>query len=754
MTFGSELKPNEFGAINGYVEKQIDVYGGLYKILSEKAAAEREYGRKVLELARGYQEQLAGIYEAKEGAGDNSLALTDAEAAASESLELLPAVNEWVVRLEEEGRLHMQLASKISTDIADELHQAFGSLGDARKKSLEFYQRLLGERDKVFELKDKARAQYELRSKALGTSQTRQERATNEKDQDKYRQKADKNSSLRNQAKNEYILQVAVANAVKQAVNHQFTPRIMDSMQTINEQRVATTKRLLLQLLAMQEAADSKKVAGTQRAAHVLGRVTPETDSEQYIRKRIDGGLSKWEEQADFRVIVDYAGGEESAMATDGESQVILRNLCLQADRERSRAEHELHAKNEAAEKQRRQTGSGGKGSERALEKAAEAEQDATLVELAIVQHKALRAAVESELGPVDRGSPHEFKSYTVAISKTCDYCGDSIGGLNRKAARCALCSYTCHAKCQIKVSPNCAGPDHESKGGFLSLFGSKKKSRHERSASVVSGASAESGASTDGPASSSNVASGSASQTSLQRQASSYGATLPRRSASQAPQALHDGSPRMAAAGGVSSVGRSNTVGRSGVGSAAGGGSVAGGGGRSPSTATASATDGSYVTVVYDYEGDGSTTLTVHAGDRVRVVEPDTGGHGWIRVSASGQEGLVPTTYVNMDEYSPPHAAPAAASPRSPSIRSNSIHSPAVSQRSWSQQPSTSASASGDYVVALYDFAGRDGEELSFSAGDKIRVTSRDIGGGWLQGTIYGQTGRFPENYIKDEDE
>ncbi|KAJ1933896.1 Protein BZZ1, partial [Linderina macrospora] len=389
----------------------------------------------------------------------------------------------------------MQLASKISGNVAEDLHSAFNSLGDARKKSLDFYQKLLGERDKIYDQKDKARANYETKSKALGSSQSRQERATNEKDQDKYRIKADKNSSARNQAKNEYILQVAVANAVKDAVSHQFTPKVMDSMQTINEQRVTTTKRLLLQLLEMQETADGKRIQRTQRVAHVMNRVTPEADSQAYVRKRIEGGLSKWEEQPDFRVIVDYANGEQDSMARDGESQVILKNMCLQADRERTEADQKLRVKNTEAEKHRLQSQTPGPGADKAIEKAAEAQHEATMLELEIVKHKAVRAAIETELGSVDSGNPHEFKSFTVAISKTCDYCDESIGGLNRKAAKCAACGYTCHAKCQIKVAPNCEGPDPEAKSGFLSRFGTKKnkKGKHARAASAVSGVSMDS---------------------------------------------------------------------------------------------------------------------------------------------------------------------------------------------------------------------------------------------------------------------
>ncbi|KAJ1861948.1 Protein BZZ1, partial [Coemansia sp. RSA 989] len=487
MTFGSELKPNEFGAINGYVERQLDIYSGLSKLLAEKAAAEKEYGRKVLELARSFQDQLKSVYEPKEGAAIDSLALTDAEAAESGPLELLPAANEWALRLEEEGRLHVQLGSKIGGDISEELHKGLDSLSSSRKHTLEFYQKLLSERDHIYEQKDKTRLQYETKSKALVSSQQKQERATSEKEQEKYRQKVDRETAARNQAKNEYILQVAVANEVKNAVNHKFTPRVMDSMQKIDQHRVAMAQNLLLQMLAMQEAAEERQLAGTKRAAYIIKRVAVEVDSAQYVKRRIESGLSKWDEPPDFRVVVDVAAGEDERMALDGESQVILRNICVQAQQEGMQAEQNARTKAHEAEQSRQQQA----GSEQGLEQMFEFERESTLAELEAVQHQAVQAVVEQQLGPVDQGNPHEFKSHTVAISKTCDYCNESIGGLNRKASRCTQCEYTCHAKCQIKVQPNCPGPDPEAKGGLLSLFGSKrgrKKSQvHRRSESVVS---------------------------------------------------------------------------------------------------------------------------------------------------------------------------------------------------------------------------------------------------------------------------
>ncbi|KAJ2033414.1 Protein BZZ1 [Coemansia sp. S3946] len=665
--------PNEFGAINGYTEKQIEVYGALAKLLAEKATAEKEYGRKVVELAQGFQQQLAGLYESSGGSGMDSLALTDAEAEGSGPLELTSAVNEWAARLEEEGRLHVQVGSKTSSDIADELRAAYDGLAEARRKTLDGYQRLLAERDSTYEQKDRARTAYDARSKTLAGSLQRQERATTEKDQEKFRQRADRDTSLRNQAKNEYILQVAVANAAKNAVNRVLTPRAMDAMQAINDHRVAQTRQLLLQMLAMQTAADSCRVAATQRAASVVSRVAPTADSDQLVRRRTAAGQSRWDEPADFRVVVDAAAGEDDAIARDGESQAILRNLGLQAQRDAQRDEEEMRTAAATAEQCRQRAQAGAKGSDRELERAADADGDSAIAELHAVQHHALHAAVELHLGhAVAHGSLHAFKPVTLALSRTCDYCAESIGGLQRKAARCSLCEYTCHAKCQIKVEPNCPGPDTEHKSGFLSMFGTlrgKKKQQHQRSASVLSNDSVGSGA---------PPSIGAASQASLPRQH-----TL--------PPAL----PMLQLT--------------------------------APPTTSLVANVGT-VAVLYDFAGDGATTLTVRASDRVRIVEPDTDASGWTAVELpNGLQGLVPTSYVDMSEYKPPPIQ----------HRMLALNEPKV-----------------EYVVALYDFSARDPDELSFAAGDRIRVVSREIGDGWIQGALSGgREGRLPVAYVQDDD-
>ncbi|KAJ1877411.1 Protein BZZ1 [Coemansia sp. RSA 486] len=523
----------------------------------------------------------------------------------------------------------------------------------------------------------------------------------------------------------------------------------MDSMQTIDEQRVNATKRLLQQMLAMQETANVQLVNGTQRTAHIVGRIAAEVDAAQFVRRRLESGASSWDEQPDFRVVVDLASGDNENMMLDGESQMILRNTCIQAQKNATKAEADAREKHMAADQSRQRAQTTTKGVERELENATTAEREATMAELEAVQYHALSDAIEQRLGHVDAGTPHEFKAFTVAISKICDYCGESIGGLNRKAGKCAQCEYTCHAKCQIKVEPNCPGRDPEAKSGFLSMFGTRrgtKKGKGERQRSQ-STASVGSGASVDmtppqppprtltqqhpqqqqqqqqigmhlSSSANASTASHSASQTSLPPRSSlSYGggfgaATMPRTSASPLiePSAL---------AGAIAS--RTATINRVPT--------------MTPLTPVSNTHDSAtQVPVLYDFEGDGNTTLTVRAGDRVTVVAADEDGSGWTEVVVNGsqQQGLVPTSYVDMSEYRAP-----------PRVPENRALMPPMAEM---------AVARDEYVVALYDFAGRDAEELSVREGDRIRVVSRDIGEGWIQGALNSHEGRLPVSYVRNE--
>ncbi|KAJ2595770.1 Protein BZZ1, partial [Coemansia sp. RSA 1722] len=481
VTSLSTDRPNEFGVVNGHVERQLKLYGGLAQLIAEKAAAEKEYGRKLMELSRSFQSQLSSINNSQDEASNRDSVQSGQQTENPEHIELFPAARKWALYLEGEGNLHVKLSAAVSSNVVEELQKAIGSLDSTRKQNLEFYHRLLAERDTVYAVKDSMKGYFDSRYKILTTTRNKLERATSEREQEKLRKMSMKHKSKCNHAKNEYILQVAKANAVKHATNHKFTPQIMDIMQAIDEQRVAVTKRLLLRFMEAQASIYTKMVANAKETTQVLSYISPKADSEMFVHRRLQSGASKWDEPPDFRVVVDVANGETDQMPMDGESQIILRNLCIHTRMKSQKSEVETREKMQAVEKSRQRILAGTDDCEKEIANAASAERKAILAEFEIVQSQALCALVEEKLGPVAPGCPHKFKQTSITISKACDCCSKSIGGLKRKAAKCTECGYLCHAKCQIKVEPNCPGRDPNAKKGFLSLFRKKSKRKNAK---------------------------------------------------------------------------------------------------------------------------------------------------------------------------------------------------------------------------------------------------------------------------------
>ena len=68
-----------------------------------------------------------------------------------------------------------------------------------------------------------------------------------------------------------------------------------------------------------------------------------------------------------------------------------------------------------------------------------------------------------------------------------------------------------------------------------------------------------------------------------------------------------------------------------------------------------------------------------------------------------------------------------------------------------WRTSTETSQRGLNHYLLALYDYTASDGDELSFSEGDKLTLVSKsDCPDGWMKCTLNGKEGMIPENYVK----
>ncbi|KAJ2709948.1 hypothetical protein H4R19_003992 [Coemansia spiralis] len=193
------------------------------------------------------------------------------------------------------------------------------------------------------------------------------------------------------QAENEYILHVAVANEVKRAVNLMFTLCAMHTMEDIDCQYTAMVHAQLVQMLRMQEAANAADYVHWRTAACVSLLDKPPVKLVLCGRQaRMPGWHSTHEGACTAAQTAAQAHQTQPSDAAPGDPPAAPATEC-----------------------------------------ARELERDSTLAKLDLVQHQALHTAIEQQLGPIDSGTLHEFYTHTVAIAKTCDYCAESISGLN-----------------------------------------------------------------------------------------------------------------------------------------------------------------------------------------------------------------------------------------------------------------------------------------------------------------------------------
>lgn len=279
--------------------------------------------------------------------------------------------------------------------------------------------------------------------------------------------------------------------------------------------------------------------------------------------------------------------------------------------------------------------------------------------------------------------------------------------GLANKGFTCKACGFNCHAKCEMKVAPNCSKV--------------KGQINPQPALSSVMSSSAASIMSTNSRSGRTNSVSESVQH-------------IPTTNHLTPNNISHSYTHPAASSSSVAVVGGDN------------------------------------LRSIYTYEAQNSDELSITEGDILHIVEQDDGS-GWIKAQLGNQIGLIPANYVEpledtttttsfensedtyydrdasvIDEPTIHTMVPLATTTSSPAALEEEeeddipAHAP--------PPPMESAAPVLETVVALYDFEAVNAEELNIREGDRIIVIKKDDSG-WWEGTLNGQKGVFPANYV-----
>ncbi|KAJ1675330.1 Protein BZZ1, partial [Spiromyces aspiralis] len=302
--FGSQLTPQEVGSVNGHVEAGSELFKLLRGIIEQRVQIEQEYGKKLEALVKKSKTDLQKLSEDHQLARDLDLdfvrqsdySVIDREeplvppSVADHIPTVVQALGVWLKQMWDEAQNRRLLAADFKSEIADKAVLNSKFLDGLRDENIKCYRTMLSKRDAAYERKDKARGEYETIKGDLEKSKDKQLRAENEKKQSQYQRKAESQASQRDRMKNDYILSVRMANAVKHCTEGQAFPMIMDNMYNINRAQINNLQALMLN--AARRQAELGQYLGTrlEEMMQCLGAVRAEHDIQAWINERISSG--------------------------------------------------------------------------------------------------------------------------------------------------------------------------------------------------------------------------------------------------------------------------------------------------------------------------------------------------------------------------------------------------------------------------------------------------------------------------------
>ncbi|PWZ00849.1 hypothetical protein BCV70DRAFT_210911 [Testicularia cyperi] len=597
-SFGVDL-PDQVPTIAAAISAQLSLETDVAAFLSEGAALEREFAAKRQALCRKYRD--------KKAKRDQECAVgpNPTREWKREQTTLSTFVGELLSTADSTAADQTALADRLDKISADILSSG-RKREDIRKKHVNYSQKLLGDRDKIYSDRERAKAKYDELCHELESHRSKREKA---EAGDKHAERAARaftsaESDMWN-GKNAYLIQIAVSNRAKQKFYREDLPAVEDSLQSL----WSLTTRRLARTVSAAAAAVAGHHSAVEHRYRALEPQSADVDAAKDQRLFIEHNQQRWQEPGEWSFEPCSGFFDKSDMSTEPSAVVFLQNRLIRA---RSRIEEleplcqakskEVSGLEELRDAYAQQDGLG--NPEEVLDDLFEATR--SLLGFEIELHT-LNAEVDTILTAIGENQgaarPHRFKPASFTIPTSCNFCGGTIWGIAKQGAVCKPCGYTVHQKCEMKVPAECKASPGEGRPVSMAsrtgvLASSDDSSSHRRSLSFTSRFS-----------SSRTTASSAASDAALRNPISP--------SLRPPPDNSNDGSTSM-------------LTGR----------------------------------MLYAFEASSPFELSVAEGETIELVEDDMDNCGWIKVQKGGKQGLVPTSYCafKSNDTAGPDALPSSA--------------------------------------------------------------------------------------------
>lgn len=263
-----------------WLDNGVEWLEDLSEFYKERASIEREAGQRLGQLAAKFFTKKAAI-TAKLSVGNEPM--TTPGSLENSSLQTWQCV---LAQAESAAASRQTLADELQRHAGDELdvcRHRFEELS----KSFKRFDDEVGERLKeTYKKVKQAKHEYDASCESMESARAKNKKSADSKEQEMQRRK------------NDYLVQLNIANRMKDKHYHDDIPQLLDAVQHANEARVAQTNRIL----ARAAGADAKYADAAAACAKTISAAVaanePTKDTQMFIEHNANG--FSWKDPADF----------------------------------------------------------------------------------------------------------------------------------------------------------------------------------------------------------------------------------------------------------------------------------------------------------------------------------------------------------------------------------------------------------------------------------------------------------------------
>ncbi|KAF9379631.1 hypothetical protein CPB97_008860 [Podila verticillata] len=459
LSFGAELK-DQVPVINQHLVNGITFLNEFRDFCKERANIERDYAHRIEGLVRKHQHKKEKKTTMTPTTGVPPSPLEpDFDPSLSDGTTTLRAWTSILNDTEALSRDRQLYSEALITRVYDPLKGLATKKDDARKKHIQFAQKLLLERDRSAQERDKAKTRYDASCDEVESSKQKQERAYDERNQEKLRKTYFQDILDMNNNKNSYILALQVLNTHRRKYYEQDLPELSNNMQVLDESRIEGLKGIWENYIGLESKLAADAQAHLDSMVQAVRAVDASVDSAVFVRSQ----RKPWSLPPDQPFESSSTFNDTEELVIDNNAQVFLSNKLMKLRRKQAQATVDINSRLKDLEGlqnlKEAYTGNNSMGDpEEVQENILEISRAITVLQTMSTLYEAEINTIVQNMGETGvQNQPHDFKAASFTIPTSCDYCQSTIWGIAKQGFTCRDCGYNCHSKCEMKVPPNCS---------------------------------------------------------------------------------------------------------------------------------------------------------------------------------------------------------------------------------------------------------------------------------------------------------